>query len=280
MAEIIKGLPLSEYHDPANGYVSHSRLHDFLERGPGFFRGKYITGEIARKETPSLIFGQAFEDYFLGGEEHFRSLYAVRPAHIKNGTTTAAKQWKAAQPASMICLTDEDWECIKRMTASLHTCKKGMEFVDRSEQQVTFRGNVFGLNMQSRPDCVRLAEFGTCTIDLKTTRDINDFLKRDGSAVWRFGYHTQAALARRLLAANGYENASAYLLVVESQEPYNRAFIQLKEDGLAWADRVLEEECAKLKECIDTDTWPLGPDEIVQLGKPRWVKDEQVEAQP
>jgi hypothetical protein len=52
MAEILRGLELlgvGGYHDPANGYVSHSRLHDFIDRGAAFFHGRYVTGEIAKE---------------------------------------------------------------------------------------------------------------------------------------------------------------------------------------------------------------------------------------
>lgn len=276
MAEIINNLPLlgkGGYHDASNGYVSHSRLHDFTERGPAFFHGRYITGEIEKKVTPALVGGQALEDLFLEGEDYFHQHYAVRPAHITNGTTSAAKQWKAAQRAGVHCISHEEYEELVAMCASLRTCDKGMALVNGCQKQVTFRAALHGLQMQARPDCVNLSDFGSYTVDIKTTRDLNEFLRREGPAVWKYGYHTQAALMRALLAANGYPAASAYLLVVESQEPYRRACIQISDDCLAWADRLIAQEAAKLKECFDTDTWPLGPDEIITLQKPRWVRE-------
>ncbi len=278
MAEIIKGLPLSEYHNPSNGFVSHSRLHDFIERGARYYYERYVTGEIAREETPALVFGQAFEDLFQGGGDHFAERYAVRPAHIKDGRSSAAKQWAAAQ-AGKTLLSDDEYQAMLAMAASLRTCDKGVALIDGAEEQVTLRGEAWGLKMQSRPDYVHLSDYGAYSVDLKTTKNLNDLL--DGPSVWKLGYHTQAALVRKLLAANGYENASAYLFVVEKQAPYRRACLQISDEYLAWGEQALAREAAKLKECMDTDTWPLGPDEIVQLGKPRWVKDEPpMEAQP
>lgn len=283
MAEIIKGLPLlgkGGYHDPANGFVSHSRLHDFLERGAAYYHGRYVTGEITREETPALLFGQATEDLFQLGGDGFSSLWAPMPAHFKDGRSTAAKEWKAAQlKAGRRVISDEDYQAMLAMCRSLRTCDKGMALVDGAETQVTLRGTAYGLPMQARPDWVHLADFGAYSVDLKTCRNLSEVL--DGPTVWKLGYHTQAAVVRALMAANGYENASTYLFVVEKQVPYRRACILISDDYLSWGDQVLTREAAKLKECIDSDVWPLGPDEIVQLAKPRWVKDEPpMEAQP
>ncbi len=272
MAEIIKNLSLAEYHNPSNGWVSHSRLHDFIERGPAYYHGRYVTGEIARKETPSLTFGQALEDLVQGGGELFARRYAVRPAHLK-GNTTAGKQWAAAQQDRII-LSDDDYQALLRMAASLRTCDKGMALIEGAEEQVTLRGEVFGLRMQARPDWVHCAEFGCYSVDLKSTRDMNEF-RRTGRAVVQFGYHTQAALVRRLMAANGYEGASTYLFVVESQDSYRRECFQIPDDYLAWADQLLEKECAELKKCLDTDTWPLGSDDVITLQKPGWARVEE-----
>jgi len=275
MAEIIKGLDLAVYHDPANGWVSHSRLHDFIERGPAYYRGRYITGEIARKETAALTFGQALEDLFQRGGEYFAQHYAVRPAHLK-GNTTAGKQWAAAQQDRKI-VTDEDWQSMLAMVASLRTCEKGVALVDGAEEQITLRGEVFGLRMQARPDYVHLSEYGAYSVDLKTTRDMNEVMR--GRAPVQFGYITQAALVRRLMQANGYTPASAYLFVVESQASYRRECFEVEPEYLAWADQLLEKECAELKRCLDSDVWPLGSDEVITLKKPGWARVEQEVAQ-
>lgn len=277
MAEIIKNLSLAEYHDPSNGWVSHSRLHDFIERGPAYFHGRYITGEIAREETPSLVLGQALEDLFQRGGDYFAEHYALQPAHL-NLATKAGIAWKAAQGGKPIIKAD-DYEMLLRCVASLRSCDKGMALCHGAEEQVTLRGEVFGLRMQARPDCLHLSDFGCYSVDVKTTKDMNDFW-RSGRAPITYGYPTQAALVRKLLAVNGYEQASTYLFVVEKQGGFRRACFEVPDDYLAWADKLLEKECAELKKCLDSDTWPQGPDEIVPLVKPGWARIEQQEAAP
>ncbi len=149
MAEIIKGLPLSEYHNPANGWVSHSRLHDFTKRGAAYYRGRYITGEVAREETESLLLGQALEDLFQRGGDYFAEHYAVVPAHL-NLTTKAGIAWKGAQGKRHI-LKHDAYESLLAEVTALRTCDKGIALVTGAEEQVTLRGEVFGLRMQARP---------------------------------------------------------------------------------------------------------------------------------
>ena len=282
MAEILKDLALlgtGAYHDPANGYVSHSRLHDFIDRGAAFFHGRYVTGEIAKEETAALTFGQAFEDLLDLGGDGFAQSWAVRPEHIKDGRSAAAKQWAAAQEAAGKGLVSgEDYRTMLAMAASMRGKAVAQEMLKGTERQVTLRGELHGLKMQARPDRLHLSDFGTYSVDYKTCRNLSEFLAQDARPVWNFGYHTQAALVRALLAANGYENASCYLFVVEKQPSYRCAFFELKPACLAWADRLLAEECQKLKACFDTDTWPNGPDDIQSIDKPRWIRDEPPEA--
>ena len=233
MAEIIRDLPIEIYHAPNSGYVSHSKLHDFIERGPAYYQGRYVLGTIAREETAALAYGQAFETLFQRGGDGFSAEHAVRPAHMKDGRTIAAKQWAAAQGGRSI-ISDDDYQAMLAMCGSLRTCEKGMALIEGAAEQVTLRGELHGLKFQSRPDWVHFSDYGAYTVDLKTTKNMNDILH--GPAIHRFGYHVQAAIARALLAQNGYENASAYNFVVEKQAPYRRACIQIPDDYLAWGD--------------------------------------------
>jgi len=276
-AEIIEGLDLQLYHDPANGFVSHSRLHDFVTGGAAYYQARYITGEIAREVTPSLCFGQALEELYQRGGDSFAKLVTVMPAHMKDGRSAAAKELKAAAlKAGRIVISEAEYQAMLGMCASLRTCTTGAALTNGTKEQVTLRGMVHGLPFQARPDWVHLgSSFGAYSVDLKTTRDLNDFLREGSPAVWSFGYHTQAAVVRALLAASGYEDADAYLFVVQKDAPYRRACVRVPEDYLAWADETLREHCEALKRCYDTDTWPNGPEEIVDLQKPRWVRTAQ-----
>ncbi len=278
-AEILRNQPIGDYHAPS-AWVSNSRLRDFVERGAAYYQARYVLGTLAKDDTAALVYGQVFETLFQR-PDYFANEVAVMPAHFKDGRTTAAKEWKSGQERlGRLIISDAEYQAMLAGVDSLRTCTKGMALVNGAEQQVTLRGEIHGLRMQARPDWVCLRDFGAYSIDLKTTKNLNDMYPR-GPAIYRFGYHVQAAIVRQLLAQNGYEGASTYNFAVEKQPMYRRAFIELTDRELSDGDAFLAEWCPQLAHCIETDTWPLGPDGVVTLQKPRWVKDEPpMEAQP
>jgi hypothetical protein len=208
-----------------------------------------VLGTLPKEETKALTLGQAFEDLVQRGEEYLYAQYAVRPSHLGTAATKASKEWAAAN-AHKPRLTEDEVTLLREMAQTLETCATGMTLIQDCQQQVTLRGHVHGLAMQSRPDYLHLSEYGSYTVDLKTTENLNDFLGRGHPAVWKYGYHIQAAIARQLLADNGYPGA----------------------EYLAWGDEHLKQHAPRLAHCILHDQWPLGPEEIVQLTVPRWVE--------
>lgn len=262
---------ITSYHSGNHGFVGSSRLRDFVNHGEAYFHQRYVLGTMPKPESKDLVFGQAFEDLAQRGEEYVYAHYAVRPAHLGTAATKASKEWAAAN-AHKPKLTEDELETARAMLVTMQTCATGMTLVQGCQLQVTLREHVHGLAMQSRPDYLHLSEYGSYSVDLKTTKDLNDFLGRGHPAIWKYGYHIQAAIVRQLLAANGYPNASCYLFVVEKTGAYRRACIQVPAEYLAWGDEYLAQHAPRLAHCILHDEWPLGPEEIVQLTMPSWVK--------
>jgi len=263
-------LPIDLYHGN-NGFVGSSRLRDFVEHGEAFFHARYILGTLPKPETKALVFGRAFEDLVQRGEEYLYAQYAIKPAHLGTAATKASKEWAAAN-VHKPKLTEDELETAREMLVTMQTCATGMTLIQDCQQQVTLRGHVHGLAMQSRPDYLHLSEYGSYSVDLKTTENLNDFLGRGHPAVWKYGYHIQAAIARQLLADNGYPGAACYLFVVEKSGAHRRACFQIPPEYLAWGDEHLKQHAPRLAHCILHDQWPLGPEEIVQLTVPRWVE--------
>ncbi len=277
-AEIIRDLPIGVYHSIPSDYVSHSRFHDFVKHGPAFFEKRYITGEIAREETEALRYGQAFEDLKQRGIEAFRETVAVRPPHLKGkGNTAPGKAWNDAH-ADKYCIDDATFAEMVAMCGALDECTDAVALFENAEQQVTLRGDAFGLKMQARPDILVLDHFKPIIGDIKTTKAIGDLLREvgpnryePGPAMLQFGYHSQLALMRRLLAEAGYPGASVYLWVAE-KSGLNAACIEIPEDILLEGERVFEHHAPRLGECIRTGRFPRAMANIVKLEAPGWMK--------
>lgn len=267
-AAIIRDLPIETYHEQTE-FSSHSRLRDFAESGPRWYYERHVARTAERDESEAMRFGQALETLFQRGGEAFARECAVRPKALGDGRTNASKQWAASNPGK-IHLSEADYESMLVMCEALRECKPGMLLASQCEQQLTLRGEIGGAKMQSRPDYVHLDADGPYIIDLKTTKDMSDLL--DGPSVWKLGYHTQAAIARQLLAQNGYPGAECYLLVAEKNRGMRTQLVKLKDDLLGWGDEWVHMHATMLAQCINASSWPRASETIAEVGRPGWAK--------
>jgi len=282
---IVRGLSIDDYHrDPH--FTSHSQIKDFMERGPRWFYQRNIARTAPRTETEAFRFGKAAELLVSDGESAYRE--AVH-ALVGDGRTKEVKAAKeAALAAGKILISEEDEEAIFAMrdvlTADL---PDAMNMIASAEAQVTLRGGLSDLAVQSRPDWCSLDAFGPWTMDFKTVKVLDDLVVQTdqgfvgGPALVRLGYHTQAALAQHLMAACGYPGAAAYLLISEKQPPYRAVCVDIGA-FLGGALAQLERACALLQRCYTANAFPrvlrpVGADggAIPTLARPRWLEKQE-----
>lgn len=273
---ILRNIPNDAYHADLL-WCSHSRIRDFHVYGPRYYYERWVTGTLARKETAALRFGTAFDVLLQLGGEAFERLIAVAPKGL-DGRTKEGKAWRAAN-ASRICIDHAEYETMLEMVRAIRECEPGMAVTHGAEMQVTLREYAYGLALQSRPDwlhlegCVISAGL-PCTIDLKTTKDLGDLNVRDGAT--SLGYHTQAALSRKLLqrclAEMGvYTETKHYIWCVSKEYPHASQLLEIPSRVLDWADKFLEKTCGEIRLCMDTDTWPRAIQTIGEVRIPRWA---------
>jgi hypothetical protein len=270
---IVRDFPIADYHADRE-YTSHSKIRDFVEKGPRFYFERHIAHTIEREETQPFCFGNACEYLVQQGGEAFSRKYAVKTLP---GNTKGGKQWAAAQDAAgKTIISQADYDAMLHMVEALQTdCQKGMDLIEHAEQQVTLRGELHGVKVQARPDWVNLDEYATYSVDHKTTKNMRDLLvdlDTCGASIWKLGYHSQAALVRELLRQNGYPHVSCYLLVAEKVQPYRVECIDIEhllDAGDAWLARFLP----KLAECQQSNTWPRSSGGIVKIQKPKWMDE-------
>ena len=94
----------------------------------------------------------------------------------------------------------------------------------------------------------------------------------------KLGYHTQAALVRRLLALNGLPGAECYLMAVEKCAPHRSALLRLTPQLLDAGDRWIDTYLPKLAECFRADSWPRATPQVVDIDVPRWLASEEAAA--
>ncbi len=274
---IHRDISIEAYHAQGE-FVSHSRLRDFVANGARFFHDRYLACIADKEETEALRFGQAFEVLYQCGGPAFSEIVAVRPRALGDGRTTAAKAFAAGNAGKWV-ISEADYEAMLTMVESLHECEDGVLYTQDATPQVTLRGEAWGLKLQSRPDWIHLDDHGgSYIVDLKTTKDLADL--DPGNSIWKLGYHTQAALARKLLALNGYPDAAVYLWVVEKGRGFRSECIRIREDALAWGDEWLAEHAPRLAACFANNEWRRATRGVVEIGKPRWATSREAPAAP
>lgn len=260
---------IEAYH--ASNVLSHSKLKDFADLGPKGFYLRHVKRADPRPDTKALRAGRAFETYFFERAE-FEAWFAVKPeAH--NGRTNKGKDWVTEQEMSGKTILDrDDFAAFEHMSAAIRECASAMALLEQGFYQPTYRVKWAGTpGLQSRPDwcneegCAR-SDFRPYTLDFKTTRNLNDITT--GRGVVKYGYHTQAAVAR---TAAEIPDCVSYLLVAEKAFPcrvvvveLDRMFVNIGED---WTYRTM----TQIAEHYSADHWPLTTEDSVVVGPPAYL---------
>lgn len=159
---ILRNLPMNDYH--AHSAVSNSKLKDFHDGGPLYFKKKHIDKTIHEERTEALLYGAAF-DTLLTEPERFQELYAVKPTGM-SFATKEGKQWKIENllgPTPGVerdIIPEQVHKDFEEMRESLlaHPIIGVIITHPDSEAQVSLRhqSKPFGIEMQTRPDWINL----------------------------------------------------------------------------------------------------------------------------
>lgn len=123
-----------------------------------------------------------------------------------------------------------------------------------------------GLDCKARTDWWRAALLA----DLKTSADIDR--RRFEAAVYRLGYHIQAAHYRAGLAANGITDVPPFTIVaVESSPPHDVAVFELDDDYLYRGEIDRGELMAQVAACRFSHQYPGRYPEKTALSLPAWA---------
>lgn len=270
---------LAAYHaDPA---VSNGKIRDFDQLGPKGFYLRHVRHEAPRKDAAALMAGRAFET-FLFEPRLFDGHFAVKPQGC-NFTKPEWKAWKKEQEAARRTIIDrDDFLAFEHMAAAVHDCGSARSLLEGCAAQPTWRTDWPGLpGLQSRPDMANLAgcpisDFRPYTVDLKTTRSLNELVEQKraadipvgGRSLIRYGYHTQAATVRM---SSGVGDLVHYLIVAEKAFPCRAIVLELPPVFVDIGERWVIEKIAELADHYQSDHWPLTREDLIVVQPPAWL---------
>lgn len=233
------------------------------------------------RPTPDMEFGTAFHVALLE-PSRFVQDYASLPETMPDRRTKEGKaQWlvESLKHGSRRLLEFDDFRKIQSMVESVKAhpgLQALMEDMNKLiEPTVIWEDGDTGLKCRARPD-VYCPAFEAC-LDFKTTADAS----KPEYAVFRWGYHYQAAFYARGLAICGKPCANFAFVFVEKQPPYLVRAVELSAEAVTIAVREMIPAMRQLAEAYRTGIWPGYPNEITPVSLPAWklkqVKGEHYE---
>ena len=265
------------YH--SNTAVSHSKLELFRRRPISYFR-RFIAKTVARPETTEAFrIGSAAHCAVLEPDE-FRNRYAQRPEGIDRRTKdgkTAFAQFEAENVGKVIIDSGELGD-VREMTAAVQHHPLASQLLAAGSSELSWRVEPVGdMALQCRTDWFNsagceLSGGRPYVMDLKTVESLDaDAFRNFERACFSFGYHRQAGFYLPLISEiTGVPVFDFFFVAVEKAEPYGVAVYRLSDAAVARGHDETITDLISLNRSIKTQQWPNLPNDLREIGLPKW----------
>ena len=265
------------YH--ANEAISHSKLELFRRRPISYYR-RFIAKTVARPETTEAFrIGSAAHCAVLEPDQ-FWQRYALRPDGIDRRTKdgkAAFAEFEAANVGKVVIGKDEDG-CVEEMEAAVRHHPLASQLLAAGSPELSWRVEpVGGMALQCRTDWFNsagceLSGGRPYVADLKTVESLDsDAFRNFERACFNFGYHRQAGFYLPLITEIiGSPVFDFLFIVVEKAEPYGCAVYRLSDAATARGHDETITDLLRLQGCIKTQQWPNLPNDLREIGLPKW----------
>lgn len=254
---ILASEPAEIYHAKSKEFLSSHQLLDFI-KCPLFYVKKQM-GMIEDKDSSAYLLGRGAHTRILEGRDVYEKSYALGgPINPKTGkpygsSTKMFEQWQAEQYLPVI--SHSQVELIEQMASGLETNAAAVELLASGKCEGVARADYLGVPSQIRIDWLNPT---AGIVDLKTCLDIEKF-EYDAK---KYRYHNQMAFYREVLRLVCGKNAPVYIIAIEKSEPFRCGVWLLSQKLLNHAKTENEIAIERLKDCIKTNNWPTGYEQM------------------
>jgi hypothetical protein len=276
--EIIRNMPIEDYHGSAPEWLSKTSLRHYREHGPARWHAFHVSKTLTPPKPGGVEMGLALDTWLTEGTTHLYERFVFKPEGMKLSTKDGIA-WKAQQEGKTI-LSAEDELILADCYSAVHACCLWPE-IEQAEPQVSLRrySPGLGFGIQSRPDWLRIDGDKAWIYDLKKTRDLSRF----GAQAIDLGYHMQAAIAVWVLAGMGIEVQSATLIAVEEELRARCMCYEIPQAALIDGHMDLQEIAKEIAARMKSGDWTHKQEQPEPLPIPAWqqrrIAKRQEEAQ-
>jgi hypothetical protein len=235
--------------------ISSSGLRVISSECPARF---FATSELNPNRMPvkkkaSLDFGRAAHALMLG-EPEFNSKFVISP--YETFTTNNAKAWRDAQTKQVVKVAD--MELIQEMCRALKKSPQVSRAFDKGkpEMSVFWLHRPTGIWLKTRPDWLPDKPEKEFVVEYKTCATIDP--RYLPAAVFKFGYHMQAAMfIDGLKEAAGIDAFGvAHACQEKDAPPYLAELRMFSNEQIDFGRRAYQRALAIFAECLNTGKWP------------------------
>ena len=266
-----------QYH--ANDAISHSKLELFRRRPISYYR-RFIAKTVARPEpTEAFRLGSAAHCAVLEPTT-FWDRYALRPEGIDRRTKDgkiAFAEFESANAGKTI-ITQEENNAVCEMVVAARLHPLASELLAAGQPELSWRVEpTGGMALQCRTDWFNpagceLSSGRPYIADLKTVESLDaDAFRNFERACFNFGYHRQSGFYLPLITEIlGSPVFDFFFVAVEKCEPYGVAVYRLSDAATARGHDETIGDLIRLQSCIKSEQWPNLPNELREIGLPKW----------
>lgn len=224
--------------------------------------------------TDAMNFGSALHCALLE-PKRFETAYVVPPKfdrRTKEGKDGWA-QWENENRGKEILGFDE-MEAIKTMAANCYNdpvAKSLLTSPGSNEVAVVWTDKKSGLRCKALLDRVTSCVGYTVVVDIKSARDASEL--EFGRAVFRLGYHVQAAFYLEGLRVLAPSDRRFFFVAVEKVPPYCVALYELDDEAIRQGRALVRRYLDTYAECMATGVWPGYPSGVSPLSLPSWATE-------
>lgn len=272
---------IETYH--ANSAISHSKLETYRRRPQLYYRRHIAKTVPAPEPTAAFRLGSAAHCAILECDE-FAKRYVEKldvDRRTKEGKELYAKFLVEHDGKTVI--DREELDVVDAMSNAVSQNKLAQQLLAAGQPELTWRQpqkNVLG-SLQCRTDWFNaagceLTEGRPYMVDLKTVESLDaDAFRNFERAIFNYGYHRQAGFYLPLITEIiGKPVFDCYFIAVEKVEPFGVGIYRLADDVVAQGQDETIVDLIRLKDSIESSTWPNITPDVQHVSLPGWYKKE------
>lgn len=263
-AQLIEGLPWSEYAIP--GWLGSSALHAFPGMSLEGFAAAYLEtayDDSGKAKASAAMTNGTELDKMLTAGAYDRSAIEIKPSGMSFATKEGAA-WRKERAGKTIIKAGD----VAALDAALPRVREALAcFTEAPKFQVTLRGEIAGLQVQTRPDVV----IGNRIPDLKyiNSEAFDKFDRQFPSSRYVF----QAGLAFGLGRDAGIEDPRPSFLLAESGTVHPRIqVVEISEEDCLWCWRKTVERVTEISDAINSELGMIDHVQFRTLNLPSWAR--------